>query len=66
MAPPHEEMEILLDLAMCGDMAGLMSRTSLMEAMDVKYQPFARMLRDLARAFEDEKILSLMKEYTKG
>ncbi len=63
VAPPAEEMEVLFDLAMSGDMVELMNRASHLEATDIKYQPFARTLRELARNFEDEKILSLIKEY---
>ncbi len=63
VAPPEEEIEILLDPAMSGNMAKILNRVSHLEAMDVKYRPFARTLQELARAFEDEKILSLIKEY---
>ncbi len=63
VAPPHEEIAILYDLAMQGNMHEIQNRASHMERVDVKYQPFARTLRELARNFEDEKILSLIKKY---
>jgi len=62
-APPVEEMEVLLDLAMSGNMAELINQASLLEAMDVKYKPFGRTLQKLARNFEEQKILSLIKDY---
>jgi len=54
----------LATLAMSGDTAGLAKRAVHLEAMDVKYQPFARTLQDVARGFEDQKILSLIRKYT--
>ncbi len=62
-APPAEEIEILYDLAMSGNMREILNRASHLETMDTKYRPFARTLRKLARTFEDKKILSLIKEY---
>ena len=63
VAPPAEEIQILQDLAMSGNMSEILNRASHLETMDAKYLPFARILRELARSFEDEKILSLIKEY---
>ncbi|MCP4690108.1 MAG: response regulator [Desulfobacterales bacterium] len=63
LAPPADEMQVLLDLAMSGDMQGILNRASHLETMDAGHRPFARMLRELARTFEEEKILSLIKEY---
>ncbi|MCP4674414.1 MAG: response regulator, partial [Deltaproteobacteria bacterium] len=63
VAPPADEMQVLLDLAMSGNMREIENRASHLETMDAKHRPFARMLRELARTFEDEKILSLIKEY---
>ena len=31
--------------------------------MDAKYAPFANKVRELARGFEDEKIVALIEEY---
>ncbi len=63
VAPPAEEIQVLHDLAIRGNMREILNRASHLETMDAKYWPFARMLRELAQAFEDEKILSLIKEY---
>ncbi len=63
VAPPAEEIAILYDLAMRGNMREILNRASHLETMDTKYRPFARMLRKLARKFKDEEILSLIKEY---
>ncbi len=58
-----EEMLVLYDLAMSGDMEEILNQASHLEAMDVKYMPFARTLRELAQNFEEQKILALIKKY---
>ncbi|MCP4623507.1 MAG: response regulator [bacterium] len=62
VAPPADEMQVLHDLAMSGNMREILNRASHLETMDAKHRPFARVLRELARNFEDEKIQSLIKE----
>lgn len=62
-SPPPEELAVLLDLAMMGDMAGLEERAEKLRQLDEKYGPFAERLGSLARNFEDEKALALVKEY---
>jgi len=61
--PPREEIQILFDLAMKGDMVGLESRAAHLEQMGEEYQPFANKLRQLAKDFEDEQILSLVESF---
>ena len=34
-----------------------------LEQLDAKYAPFANKLRELARGFEDEKIVALVEQY---
>jgi len=63
VAPPAEEMEALLDLAMSGDMAELLNQALLIEAIDTRYRAFGRALRELARHFEERKVLAMIKEY---
>ena len=60
--PPAEEIAILYDLAMRGNMREILNRASYLDTMDGKYRPFARTLRELARAFEEQKLLSLIEE----
>ena len=56
-------MQIVYDLAMQGNMSAIIDRALYLEALDNEYQPFARTLQELAQAFEDEKIQSLIKEH---
>jgi signal transduction histidine kinase/DNA-binding NarL/FixJ family response regulator len=61
--PPPEEMDILYDLAMRGNMRRLRERADYLEQLDKKFIPFACKLRQLARNFEDEQILALVEQY---
>jgi hypothetical protein len=63
IAPPAEEVAALLDLAMKGDLKGIMERADRLEALDKQWLPFATHLRQLARDFEDEKIVEFVKKY---
>ena len=61
--PPPEEMAILLDLAMRGNMPNIRKRAIQIEQLDEKYKPFAHTLQQLAKAFEDDEILALIEQY---
>ncbi len=61
--PPPEEMEILLDLAMKGYILNIRTRATQIEQMDEKYKPFALKLQQLAKSFEDDKIMALIKQF---
>jgi CheY-like chemotaxis protein len=60
---PAAEIEALLDLAMCGDIRGILNRAEHIDNMGKEYRPFARRLRNLAERFEEKKILTLVKAY---
>ncbi|MEM7344159.1 MAG: response regulator, partial [Chloroflexota bacterium] len=61
--PPQEEMAVLFDLAMMGDMIGLESQALKIKEMDDQFIPFANKLHRLAKQFEDEQVLALVKHY---
>ena len=61
--PPLEELKHLYQLAMAGKMPKIQKQATYLEELDKKYIPFARQLRDLAKQFEDEKILELIEPY---
>jgi PAS domain S-box-containing protein len=60
---PASEIETLLDLAMCGDIRGILDRAKHIDEMGEEYGPFARRLRNLAERFDEKKILTLVKSY---
>lgn len=61
--PPPDEMKVLFELARLGDMAGLQKRAEQLKKIDLKYVPFATRLSALAKNFEEEKALTLVKRY---
>jgi CheY-like chemotaxis protein len=66
VAPPAQEIAALFDLAMRGDIKGIVDRAAQLEALDRQWVPFAIHLRQLAKDFEDEKILEFIKQYRIG
>ena len=60
---PASEIETLLDLAMRGDIRGILDRAKHIDEMGEEYGPFARRLRNLAERFDEKKILTLVKSY---
>jgi signal transduction histidine kinase/DNA-binding NarL/FixJ family response regulator/HAMP domain-containing protein len=61
--PPLEEMEVLFDLAMKGDLSRLRKRTAQIEQMDEKFKPFAQQLCQLVDDIEEDQILALLQRY---
>jgi CheY-like chemotaxis protein len=58
---PAQELEILFDLAMMGDLRGIMEQASHLEALDPQWLPLATHLRQLAKSFKGKQILELLK-----
>ncbi len=58
--PPLEEMEVLYELAMLGNMRKIQEQAIYLEELDQKYSPFAQQLKMLAQEFKDEEIISLV------
>jgi CheY-like chemotaxis protein len=61
--PSQEEMAILYELALWGDMRAIQERAAHLETLGEQYVPFANRLRELARAFEERAILALVEQY---
>ena len=66
IALPPEELEILYELAMLGKMRDIRERANYIEGLDHKFIPFARKLRKLSQAFEDELILAMVTKHMDG
>ncbi|BAY27323.1 ATP-binding region ATPase domain protein [Calothrix sp. NIES-2100] len=62
--PPAEEIGILLDLAMKGDLRSIAQRATKLEEFDKKLLPFAHHLRQLAKEFKGKQIVDFIKEYS--
>lgn len=63
VAPPIAEIDKLYELVMKGNFKGIIKSADQIEEMDASYRPFTQKLRQLAREFQDEKILSLIQSY---
>ncbi len=61
--PGKNELETIYELAMLGKMRRIRNLATEMEERDPKFFPFAGKLRDLANAFEDEKVVEFVKQY---
>jgi hypothetical protein len=61
--PPEDEMEILLHLALRGDMRGIRERAAHIETLGKQYIPFVCKLSELAKDFEERAILTLVEWY---
>lgn len=61
--PPPEEMAILYDLAMKGELPNLRQRALQIEQRGEKYQPFAKQLCQLVEKYDEDKILALIERY---
>jgi PAS domain S-box-containing protein len=64
LVPPlKEELVILQDLALRGNMSGIRERSAHIETLGEQYVPFARKLAKLAKGFEERQLLILIKQY---
>jgi len=63
VAPPAEELQVLHQLAMTGNMRSIRERAAHLAAMDPHFRPFADKLHDLANGYQSKAILGLVKKY---
>lgn len=61
--PTDDEVNHLFELAMMGDMIGLEARAGNLEARDASLVPFATELRQMAKNFEEERVLAFIKQF---
>lgn len=62
--PPPEELALLLDLALKGNMRAIHSRATELEQADQRFEPFASKLQQLALGFEEKAIRLLIERYS--
>jgi CheY-like chemotaxis protein len=58
-----EQATQLLDLAMMGDIGGILEKLDVLEQEDQQLMPFTHKVRQLAKNFEEEKICELLQQY---
>lgn len=60
VAPPKDELEVLYELALVGNMRDIRRHADLIESLDALLQPFAEKLRQLAKEYQSKAILELV------
>ncbi|MBD2102482.1 hybrid sensor histidine kinase/response regulator [Leptolyngbya sp. FACHB-261] len=63
LALPPEEINILLDLAMRGDIRGIVDQAAKLEVQNPLWLPFTIQLRQLAKGFKERQILELIQRF---
>jgi signal transduction histidine kinase len=63
IAPPAEEIATLFELAMMGDLMGIVEQAEKLEQLNEEWIPFAAHLRQLAKGFEEKEILEFVNQY---
>ena len=61
VVPPAQQVASLLDLAMRGDLKGIIQETTRLEELDQQWVPFATHLRQLAKSFKGKQIRQFLK-----
>ncbi len=62
ISPPLEELQVLLNLAMMGNLIGIDERVTAMEQQDTRFIPFARKLHQLVKNFDEDEILTIVEQ----
>ncbi|MGL5082548.1 MAG: ATP-binding protein [Microcoleaceae cyanobacterium] len=63
VVPPLEEIEVLYELAMLGNMRKIQERAVYLEELDVKYTCFSQKIKALASEFRDGEIIALIERF---
>lgn len=63
IAPPPEELAILFDLAMRGNIKGIIDKATLLEQANQRFVPFTTQLRHFAKGFQERRIREFLKHY---
>lgn len=63
IAPPPEDIAVLLDLAMRGNIRGIDEQAARLEQLDEQFVPFASELRQLAQNFQIKQIREFLETY---
>jgi PAS domain S-box-containing protein len=61
--PSKEQAKVLFDLAMMGDINGIVEEVNKLEKTDKQLGAFCNQIRQLAKNFEEEKICQLVEQY---
>ncbi|MDM8569901.1 hypothetical protein QUF50_10415, partial [Thiotrichales bacterium HSG1] len=63
LGPSPQQAKVLFDLAMMGDLDGIVEKLEQFEQDDSKLTPFANHVRELANDFKEEQICDLIEQH---
>ncbi len=63
IGPSPEQAALLFDLAMMGDIGGIIEEVEKLEQSDQQLKPFLHQIRQLAKAFDEEQLCELIEPY---
>ena len=63
VAPPTEELTLLMELAKQGNIARILERVSQIKQLGSQYEPFAQRLAQLAESFQEKKLRQFIEKY---
>jgi signal transduction histidine kinase/FixJ family two-component response regulator len=63
IGPSVEQATVLFDLAMMGDIGGILKEAEKLEQSDQQLKPFLQQIRQLAKAFDEEQLCELIEPY---
>ncbi len=63
IAPPKEELDNLFNIAVRGDIGGILEQATRFEQLDAQFVPFAKELRQLAKGFQERKIREFIQKH---
>jgi PAS domain S-box-containing protein len=63
VGPSAEQAAVLFDLAMMGDIGGILEEIDRLEESDEQLVPFCDFVRQLAKSFDEEQICNLLEQY---
>ena len=66
VAPPLEEITVLHELALMGDIRGIQQQAQRLEQLNEQLVPFAQQLHQLAKGFQEKQILEFVRKYMAG
>ena len=61
--PPQQEIAILLDLAMRGDIGEILEKITELEKLDHEFTQFTQKIRSLSESFQEQNLLQCLQEY---
>ncbi len=64
--PPADELQVLRELALAGNMRSIRDRADHVRALDLRYAAFAAQLRSLAEGYQSSAITDLIERYSQG